>query len=114
MQPAALAARCAARQGKYWEAHHALYARYDQLTAQTYPEVARTLGLNIAAFDACRQDPAVRAEIDADAKAGAAAGVEGTPAFFINGIRIAGALPADQLDALVVEELGRVRGGKAK
>ena len=56
----------------------------------------------------------MRAEIDADAKAGAAAGVEGTPAFFINGIRIAGALPADQLDALVVEELGRVRGGKAK
>lgn len=112
--PAALAARCAARQGKYWEAHDALYARYDQLTAQTYPEVAQTLGLNVAAFDACRQDPAVRAEIDADAQAGAAAGVDGTPAFFINGIRIAGALPADQLDALVVEELGRVRGGKAK
>jgi protein-disulfide isomerase len=112
--PAAVAARCAARQGKYWEAHDALYAQFDRLSAETYTEVARTLSLNASAFEACRKDPTVRAEIDADAKAGAAAGVEGTPAFFINGIRIAGALPADQLDALVVEELGRVRGGKAK
>ena len=108
--PAAIAARCAGRQGKYWEAHDALYKLYDQLGDQTYPTVARQLGLNLQAFDSCRRDPAIRAEIDADAKAGAAAGVEGTPAFFINGIRISGALPPDDLDAVVTEELARARG----
>jgi protein-disulfide isomerase len=108
--PAAIAARCAGRQGKYWEAHDALYKLYDQLSEQTYPAVARQLGLNLQAFDSCRRDPAIRAEIDADAKAGASAGVEGTPAFFINGIRVSGALPPDDLDAVVIEELARTRG----
>ena len=45
--------------------------------------------------------------IKADVKAGAQAGVNGTPAMFVNGIFVNGAVPYEQLAKVIDEELAR-------
>ena len=45
------------------------------------------------------------AEVQKDFEDGTAAGVQGTPAFFINGIFLNGAVPLEQFTAIIDAEL---------
>ncbi len=96
--PAAVAARCAGQQGAYWEMHDKLFegqsrwANNDQAN-DVFVEFATDLGLDVEAFSACLDDPAVVDAVNANFAEGVAAGVQGTPAFFINGEFISGAQP---------------------
>jgi protein-disulfide isomerase len=47
------------------------------------------------------------AQVATDMKEGAAAGVSGTPAMFINGRFISGAVPIDQITSVIDDELRR-------
>lgn len=107
--PAAIAARCAGRQGKFMAMHEMLYAHQDALDAESIVQYAVSAGLNGRAFAACQEDPSIRAKITADAEAGEAVGVEGTPAFFVNGIKLGGAQPAEAFEALFARELARAQ-----
>ena len=49
------------------------------------------------------------AKIDADARIGQKLGVRGTPAFFVNGRSLSGALPLERFDVVVKEELESAR-----
>ena len=92
----AIAAECAGKQGKFWEFHHELYDHQDEWASEKSAErldaYAKKLGLDAAAWNACRQDPAVSAAVTADFKDGEGAWVGSTPTFFINGKRFVGAL----------------------
>lgn len=91
---AAIAGRAAARQGKFWPFHDALYA--DQsggLGEEKLRSVAARVGLDVAAFDADRRDPALRKAVEQDFAFGAQLGMPGTPAFLINGKFFFGAQP---------------------
>ena len=81
--PAAVAARCAGQQGKFWEYREALFRDQSRLGLERYAELAGTFGLDTARFDACRADPAVLAAVRADAALAASSGIASTPSFVI-------------------------------
>ncbi|MCA9527340.1 MAG: thioredoxin domain-containing protein [Myxococcales bacterium] len=108
--PAAIAARCAAAQGKYWEMHDALFENSQGLGAETYGRLATQLGLDMGAYMTCMGDPAQMMALQADMAAGRKAGVSGTPAFFINGIPLSGAQPVEAFTKIIDAELARKPG----
>jgi len=99
---AAEAAHCAGDQGKYWEMHDLLFQNQQALQVESLKTHARSLRLNGAAFDSCLDRDTYAAEVQKDFEDGVAAGVRGTPSFFIGktrsddtvqGVYLSGALP---------------------
>lgn len=80
---AAIAARCAGRQGRYWDMHAALFEHRKNLGDGLYRRLGGELGLDSAAFASCLVDPSVGAAVDADLAYGRGIGVTGTPKFFV-------------------------------
>jgi len=99
------AAQCANDQGKFWEYHDKLFANQRALADENLKSYAADLGLDAAAFDSCLDSGKYTAEVEADKKAGAAVGVAGTPAFFINGQFLNGARPFESFKELIDSEL---------
>jgi len=91
--PAALAARCAGAQGRYWEYHDLLFVAQPDLSREHLIGYARRLGLDAPAFTECLDTGRFRDAILADQREGREAGVRATPTFFINQRKIEGALP---------------------
>jgi protein-disulfide isomerase len=108
-RPAAEAAACANDQGKFWPYHDRLFANPSKLADGDLKQHAAELGLNAPQFNSCVDSHKFKAQIDADVKAGEEAGVNGTPAFFINGRMISGAQPYDVFKKVIDEELSRSR-----
>jgi protein-disulfide isomerase len=104
-RPAAEAAACAEEQGKFWQYHDKLFADPGHLEIADLKQRASELGLDKGKFDACVDSHASRARVDADVRDGQEAGVNGTPAFFINGRMLSGAQPFEQFKRLIDEEL---------
>jgi protein-disulfide isomerase len=93
------AAEAAGRQGKFWEMHDLLYERQQAWESSKNPtaimeDYAAELGLNIDQFKADFISEAVNNAIQADIKAGQAAGANSTPTFVINGKKVEN-LPTD-------------------
>jgi protein-disulfide isomerase len=86
----ARAAEAAGRQGKFWEMHDLLFARFDAVTDEDLRAYAGSLGLDLARFDRDVADPALIAAIEEDRDAGVAAGVDRTPGLFVDGVRYKG------------------------
>ncbi len=99
--PAANAAECANEQGKFWEYTDALYENQDKLGTAYYGELADELKLKRSQFDDCVESEKYAAKIAADTASGRTAGVTGTPATFINGKMISGAVPTATITALI-------------
>jgi len=104
---AAEAARCAGEQGKYWEYHDLLFEKSPALTPDDLKNYAKQLGLDEAKFSECLAQRRFQAAVDADVKAAEAAGVSGTPAFFVNGLPVAGVRSVDELSKAIDDELGK-------
>jgi protein-disulfide isomerase len=102
---AAEAGACAADQGKFWEMHDKMFGNQQKLTVDDLKASAKELGLDAAKFNKCLDSGEKKAAVDADQKAGAEAGVQGTPAFFINGLFINGAQPYEQFKDTIDREL---------
>lgn len=81
--PAAVAARCAGQQDRFWEYREALFRDQSVLGQERYVELAGDLGLDTARFATCRADPAVLATVRADAALAASSGIASTPSFVI-------------------------------
>jgi protein-disulfide isomerase len=84
---AAEAARCAGDQGKYWEMHDELFRDQQALAVDGLKASAKRLGLDAAAFDACLDGGRHAASVQKGLDDGLAAGVRGTPAFFLGKTR---------------------------
>jgi protein-disulfide isomerase len=80
---AAEAAHCAGEQGKYWEMHDVIFNNQQALKVEDLKEHASSLNLEPTAFNNCLEQGKYAAEIDKDFADGSAAGVTGTPSFFI-------------------------------
>ena len=104
-RPASEAANCANAQGKFWEYHATLFANQTALGEDQLKEYAKNVGLDAAKFDQCLKDKPFKAAIDKDVADGEKVGVNGTPAFFINGRMLSGALPFDKFKEVIDEEL---------
>jgi protein-disulfide isomerase len=103
---AAEAAHCAGDQGKYWEMHEKLFANAQKLEVADLKAHAREIqGIDGAKFDRCLDSSEKAQLVEKNKKAGEEAGVNGTPAFFINGRLISGAQPLEAFTAIVDQEL---------
>ena len=93
---AAEAAEAGAAQGQFWEMHDMLFENQRALTDRHLRGYAADLGLDALRFD-CELGAHVHAKrVRDDLKKGVRSGVNGTPTFFINGVRYDGVwdLPA--------------------
>ena len=107
---AAMAALAAGEQGKYWQMHDRLFestrARI-KLTRERLEALAQEIGLDMARFRAALDSEKFAAVIASDARLAKAIGVRGTPAFFVNGIRVNGAQPVEKFKAIIDAELAK-------
>ena len=98
---AAEVAEAAAVQGKFWEMHDMLYQNQGALNDEHLAEYATALGLDARGLIAEVQAGSHIARVREDFKSGVRGGVNGTPSFFINGVRYDGAHDLDALLAAV-------------
>ena len=70
--------------------------------------VLSAIGLDDDAFGGCIEERRYKDFVQADYLAGRAAGVRGTPAFFVNGIALKGTQDVDALSGQVDQELARL------
>lgn len=97
---AAEAGQCAGELGNFWAYHDKLYQNQSQLGRDDLIRYAREIGLNEDEFVSCIDSGRYRAEVQQDIDDGVAAGVRGTPTFFLNGRRVDGAIPRDVLEEI--------------
>ena len=100
-----IAANCAGEQDKYWDMHDKLMSsgNYNKATIDGY---ATELELDTAAFATCQADVAKHyEEVMNDFEDGRNAGVSGTPAFYVNGVFLNGAVPKEQFVSVIEKEL---------
>jgi len=104
-QGAAEAADCAGEQNAYWKYHDALFTASHGLGAQSYPQYAADLGLDVNAFNTCVAERRYQQEVNNDASVGVSMGLTGTPTFFINGLKVVGSQPYEVFQQIIDNEL---------
>jgi protein-disulfide isomerase len=103
-QKSAEASECAAKLGgndAFWKMHDELFANQATLSRSLYTELAKKIGLNAANFDKCLDSGETATRVSTDLNEGTSAGVEGTPATFVNGMLVSGAVPYSELKAAI-------------
>jgi predicted DsbA family dithiol-disulfide isomerase len=68
-------------------------------------QYAIEVGLDRLPFTRCLDDRRFRTAVEADAAEGRAAGVRGTPTFFINGEKLVGAHPIENFRSMIHDAL---------
>jgi protein-disulfide isomerase len=114
---AALGARCAGQQGQFWPFHDALFADQSKLAANDLKATAAKLKLDTARFNDCFDKRKADNDLRKDMELAKSLGIEGTPAFFINGRPLFGAQLAEKFAEVIDEELaiaGNTRQARAQ
>ena len=98
---AAEAALAAGAQGKFWEMHDRIFANQQQMEVDTLKKYAQELKLDMKKFNADLDSHRFKAAVDEDMKTGSGAAVRGTPTFFVNGKKLAGAKPLAEFQKVI-------------
>ena len=104
-RPAAEASVCAAQQEKFWPYHDRLFSSAGKLSESDLKKYAADLGLDATAFNTCVDGHKGEKDVETDIAAANAIGVNGTPAFFVNGRALNGAQPFEVFKRVIDEEL---------
>ena len=91
-QPAAEAAEFAGSNGKFWEMHDQLFENQKRLGSRLFAELAEGMGLNPADMEAAIENSTFTNRVNKEFTGGVRSGVNGTPTFFINGVRYDGSM----------------------
>lgn len=83
---AAIAGECARQQGRFWEMDRLMFNNQEDLDDDGIAFMAKQIGLDQAAFDACRASPEALAAVKADVASGAEHDIHGTPTLYVKGI----------------------------
>jgi protein-disulfide isomerase len=86
-EPAAETAELAGAHGRFWEMHDGIYEDQDRLSLKLLLELGKLLGLSGASVRDAIADNQFLLKIRKDLQGGVRSGVNGTPTFFINGVR---------------------------
>jgi protein-disulfide isomerase len=107
---AALAARCVLDQGQtaYWRYQELLYADQDHLSPDDLRAKANLAKINVARFDECIKKREYDLMIDQDIELAKRIGVEGTPTFFLNGVKVEGSMDESHFQLLIQEALSQL------
>lgn len=98
---AAIAARCAGDQGKFWEYNALLLANQASLGAELYNTLAIQLALKSSTFTSCMNQQTPSPIIQQTYEEGLALGISATPTVFINGVRYTGAIDKGTLKTII-------------
>jgi protein-disulfide isomerase len=103
---AAAAALCASAQDKFWPYHDWLFANQVGENQGAFRDervrgIANAVGLDVAAWDACRATGEEQAAVRAETQQALAMGVNATPTMYLNGQTIVGLKSADDLSAMI-------------
>jgi len=102
---AAQAALAANEQGKFWEMHDVMFANFRKLSRENILVWAQQIGLDVNKFKADLDSGKFAAAVKKDTADGDAAGVYGTPAFFINGKLYNGPMTMEAVKPILEAEL---------
>ncbi len=102
---AAEASLAAREQGKFWEMYDLLFKNFRQLSRTNINAMAKEVGLDMAKFQSDLDSRKYKAVIEKDLADGEAAGVYGTPAFYINGKQYNGEVTLAALKPILAAEL---------
>lgn len=109
--PSAEASECIAEQkgaDGFWQFADAMFENQSRLGNSLYREVASQIGADMAQFDNCVTTRKYQDKVKADQAGGAKLGVNGTPGSFVNGTPIRGALPYENVKAIIEAELQKI------
>ncbi|MDP8926860.1 MAG: DsbA family protein [Actinomycetota bacterium] len=112
---AALAARAAQEQGRFWEYHDVLYENQGSVNSGAFSDealvgFAEEVGLDTGQFEAALASGRYESVVQSDLREAQNAGIQGTPSFTINGQRLVGPQPLEAFDELIEAELTKAGG----
>jgi len=108
---AAVAARAAQAQGRFWDYHDLLYdSQFSGYSDENLIALASEAGLDTRQFESDYRGGSHRGAVQADFQRGLNAGVNGTPTFFINGKMLVGLQPIEVFEN-AIEDARREAGG---
>lgn len=103
-QKAAEASECAAEQGKFWEYHDKIFDNQSAgLSVEKFKQWAQDLELDAQKFNDCLDSGKYASQVQSDYQEGVTKGVNGTPATFVNGQLISGAVPYETFEQAIKE-----------
>lgn len=102
---AAEAAEAAGGQGRFWEMHDILYENQNALDDAHLLAYASALKLNTQQFGGDLREHTYAGRVREDFASGVRSGVNGTPTFFINGVRHDGSWDVETLTAAILENI---------
>lgn len=110
---AAVAARCAGEQHKFWEMRELMVANAADLTSPSLLKYGSQINLDMTAFSGCLNNNTYTTAIQKDVADAGALGISGTPSFVIgktandqiSGVRIVGAVPYSVFDTAIKNQL---------
>ena len=105
-QKAAEAARCAGDQEKFWEFRAAMFDA-NQINRSVFDSTAESIGLDKEQFTACLDSDKHAEAVQDDLREAESLGLNGTPAFLINGVLLSGAQPYEQFETVIERELDK-------
>jgi protein-disulfide isomerase len=109
---AALAARAAQEQGKFWKYHDLLYETQDQgFSEERLVALAGEAGLDVEEFRSSLASGEHEAVVGADFQHAQERGVTGTPTFVINGRVLVGLQPLSVFERVIEKEKRATGGG---
>jgi protein-disulfide isomerase len=103
--PAAEAAEAAREQGKFWPMHDKMFAAQQELSPAAYERWAGELGLDLARFRASIAAGKNKARIQSDDGQADRLGISGTPTMVVNGEKVVGAVPFENIKAVIDRQL---------
>ena len=95
------AALAAGAQGKFWEMHDTLFENQTKLSRSDLLAYAKTLNLNVQAFQQALDNHTYRPIVERDLAEAKGLGVTTTPTFFVNGRRLVGPQGYASLGAVI-------------
>jgi protein-disulfide isomerase len=109
-EQAAEAAEAAAAQGKFWGMYELLLRPSSRLDLDSLLSYARGLGLDVDRFGQEVTGGAYAAKIERDVREGVRNGVNATPKFYVDGVRIDGKFPLEGLEDAIRASVRVVSG----
>jgi len=100
-------AMCAHEQGKFLEFSNAIYLgqKFDQ---ESVSDIVKSLKLDEKKFKLCADENRYRDTVENDMAEISSIKLRGTPTFFVNGLRVEGAVTMEKWDQVIVNELKRL------
>lgn len=97
----AIAARCAGKQGKFWEFNAQLFANQSKLGTDLYQTLASELGLDTPTFSSCVNNEDTLPLVERTLSEGLALQITATPTLFINNERFTGNLSKSEIESVL-------------